>query len=227
MDNKQTPAVFAAWNAVIADLAADGISKSRKNSQGGGYMFRGIDDVLNALSSSFARHGLAVRAEYTSREESNVATKSGGSMVRVTLTGHYALVSTRDGSETLGGCYFGEAFDSGDKAIGKAMSYAFKAFALQAFCIPTAGDHDTENQSHERMGAAPPAQREDDVPSKGIVITHGPAKGVSLYDATDADLAEYRSFVQAVLDDPAQIGKRSKAIEILNAIGNEAAARRE
>ena len=44
---------------------------------------------------------------------------------------------------------FGEAMDSGDKATNKAMSAAYKYAALQAFAIPTEGDNDTENHTHE------------------------------------------------------------------------------
>ena len=37
--------VYAAIAAVQGTLAKTGISKNRKNQQGSGYMFRGIDDV--------------------------------------------------------------------------------------------------------------------------------------------------------------------------------------
>jgi hypothetical protein len=41
--------------------------------------------------------------------------------------------------------------DSGDKATNKAMSAAYKYAAMQAFSIPTEGDNDTENHTHEVM----------------------------------------------------------------------------
>jgi hypothetical protein len=44
---------------------------------------------------------------------------------------------------------FGEAMDSGDKATNKAMSAAYKYALMQTFAIPTEGDHDSENQTHE------------------------------------------------------------------------------
>src|SRR5438045_3308010 len=47
----QPPAVYAAIGKVIADLAKVGIAKDRRNQgQGAGFMFRGIDDVYNALA---------------------------------------------------------------------------------------------------------------------------------------------------------------------------------
>jgi hypothetical protein len=43
----------------------------------------------------------------------------------------------------------GEAMDSGDKSMNKAMSTAYKYAFMQIFCIPTEEDKDTENQTHE------------------------------------------------------------------------------
>jgi hypothetical protein len=39
--------------------------------------------------------------------------------------------------------------DSGDKSTNKAMSAAYKYACIQSFCIPTEGDNDTENTTHE------------------------------------------------------------------------------
>jgi hypothetical protein len=45
--------------------------------------------------------------------------------------------------------------DSGDKATNKAMSAAYKYMAFQTFAIPTEGDNDADNHTHE---AAPKAK---------------------------------------------------------------------
>jgi hypothetical protein len=39
--------------------------------------------------------------------------------------------------------------DSGDKATNKAMSAAYKYMAFQTFAIPTEGDNDADNHTHE------------------------------------------------------------------------------
>lgn len=48
----------------------------------------------------------------------------------------------------------GEAMDSGDKSMNKAMSTAYKYALMQIFCIPTEEEKDTEYQTHE-VAAAP------------------------------------------------------------------------
>jgi hypothetical protein len=45
---------------VQGELAKTGIAKNRKNQQGSGYMFRGIDDVYAALSPLLSAHKLVV-----------------------------------------------------------------------------------------------------------------------------------------------------------------------
>jgi hypothetical protein len=60
----------------------------------------------------------------------------------------FDLVSAEDGSKhTI--CTVGEAFDSGDKSMNKAMSAAYKYAAFQAFAIPTEGDNDADASTHE------------------------------------------------------------------------------
>ena len=140
--------VYQAINKVQADLARTGISKDRTNTQGSGYKFRGIDDVFNALSPLLATHGLCILPRMLTRTCEERTSKAGGLLFYITVEAEFDLVSAEDGSKhTIR--TFGEAMDSGDKATNKAMSAAYKYAAMQAFSIPTEGDNDTENYTHE------------------------------------------------------------------------------
>ena len=142
--------VYQAINKVQAELAHTGISKTRTNTQGSGYKFRGIDDVFNALSPLLATHGLCILPRMLTRTCEERMSKSGGNLFYVTVEAEFDLVAAEDGSKhTIR--TFGEAMDSGDKATNKAMSAAYKYAAMQAFSIPTEGDNDTENHTHEVM----------------------------------------------------------------------------
>lgn len=139
--------VYTAIVEVIAAMSKEGIAKGRKNAQQG-WSFRGIDDVYNALAPMLAAAGLCVLPRVMSRSVTEQPSKSGGTLFYVVLEVEYDFVSAKDGSKHT--CRsVGEAMDSGDKATNKAMSAAFKYAAMQAFCIPTEGDHDSENQTHE------------------------------------------------------------------------------
>lgn len=142
-ETNTTPHVYAAICAVAGDLASEGIAKDRKNSQGSGYMFRGIDDVYNALAPLLAKHGLCILPRFLERAVEERSSKSGGTLFYVCLRGEFDFVSKADGSRHTVST-FGEAMDSGDKATNKAMSAAYKYAAFQAFSIPTEGDNDAD-----------------------------------------------------------------------------------
>lgn len=151
--------VYAAINAVQADLSKAGITKDRTNSQGSGYKFRGIDDVYNAIASLLATHKLCILPRVTERTQEERASKAGGALFYTTLRVEFDLVSAVDGStHTI--ATFGEAMDSGDKSTNKAMSAAYKYACLQAFCIPTEGDNDADATTHEPTAKAPAKAKE-------------------------------------------------------------------
>lgn len=140
--------VYQAINAVQTELASIGISKSSRNSQGAGYNFRGIDAVYNVLSSIMAKNGLCIIPRMLTRSCEERTSKSGGALFYVTVEAEFDLVSAEDGSKHTART-FGEAMDSGDKATNKAMSAAYKYMAFQTFAIPTEGDNDADNHTHE------------------------------------------------------------------------------
>lgn len=146
--NDAAPHVIRAMNLVSARLAEEGISKSRDNQQQG-YKFRGIDEVLNALSAIISSEKLVIIPHVQSREVTERQTKSGGALFSVVVRVDYTFISAEDGSREVVGPFDGEAMDSADKATNKAMSAAYKYMAIQTFCIPTEGDNDADATTHE------------------------------------------------------------------------------
>lgn len=146
-DTRPVPQVYAAINAVQAALAKEGISKDRKNTQQG-YAFRGIDDCYAAVAPHLAAHGLCVLPRVINRDVVERETKNGGTLFYTTLLVEFDLVSVKDGTKHTV-CMVGEAMDSGDKSSNKAQSAALKYAFLQVFCIPTEGDNDADQHTHE------------------------------------------------------------------------------
>ena len=139
--------VYLAINSVQAELASSGITKSRENSQQK-YMFRGIDDIYNAVSCVLAKNRLCIIPRVVSRVSEERQSRSGGTLFYVTVEVHFDFVSASDGSSHTA-VFYGEAMDSADKATNKAMSAAYKYMMLQTFCIPTEGDNDADARTHE------------------------------------------------------------------------------
>jgi len=140
--------VYQAINAVQGALASTGIAKDRRNTQGSGYQFRGIDDVYNAISPLLAQHGLCIIPRMIARHCEERQSKSGGALFYVTVEAEFDFVAAEDGSKHTART-FGEAMDSGDKATNKAMSAAYKYAAFQTFAIPTEGNPDADSETHE------------------------------------------------------------------------------
>lgn len=140
-------AILKAINKVQSALASEGIKKGRKNAAQG-YSFRGIDDMYNVLSPMLAENQIVVLPSYSDRQVVEHESKKETLLFYVTLKGEFTFKSAEDGSEVKMTTY-GEAMDSGDKATNKAMSAALKYAFMQTFTIPTEGDNDSENQTHE------------------------------------------------------------------------------
>ena len=130
--------IFESINMVMAEVGA--VGKTSKNQQQG-FMYRGIDAVMNALNPALVKYKVFVVPEVleqTREERTNAkGTTLLYSLIKVKFT-FYA----EDGS-SVSATVIGEGMDSGDKATNKAMSIAFKYACFQVFCIPT-----------EEMGAA-------------------------------------------------------------------------
>lgn len=172
------PSVYAAIARVAASMASEGIGKDRQNEQQR-YKFRGIDDVLNALAREYADNDLFVVPRYSNRVFREYEGKEGKRLANVVVEGAFKIVSAVDGSFVESGPFLGEAMDSADKATNKAMSAAYKYFAIQTFAIPTEGDNDADATTHEvkvprAKQAEPPSARErgpaaEEVPEEVIV----------------------------------------------------------
>ena len=136
------PEVYRAINAVTAALSGDGIPKSHTNPIEL-YQYRSIDDVLNRLAPLIAEHRLCILPRVIERIITDRPSPATPMRVNVMVRVAFDLVSVEDGSvHTVES--FGEALDEGDKGTAKAMSAAYKAAMLQAFCIPVAGTEDAD-----------------------------------------------------------------------------------
>ena len=138
------PMIYKAINDVMADIGA--IGKNQKNLQQG-FMFRGIDAVMNAISPSLIKHKVFVVPEVLEQTREERQTSKGGTLIYSICKVKYTFF-TVDGS-SITATVIGEGMDSGDKATNKAMSIAFKYACFQVFCIPTEEMKDPDEEAHE------------------------------------------------------------------------------
>jgi hypothetical protein len=140
--------------AVMADIGA--VGKDRTNTFHK-YAFRGIDDMYNAVQPAMVKNGIYCTPRLVDKAVERVTTQENKPAVHAILTVDHHFFAP-DGS-TVVTRTVGEAIDTGDKACNKAMSAAYKYALMETFCIPTEGDNDTENHSHELGKGQPPAAK--------------------------------------------------------------------
>lgn len=139
--------------AIMAECPA--ITKSQKNQQQG-FMYRGVDVVMNVLQPLMIKHKVFVVPEVLESVREERQTARGGSLIYTTLKVKYTFYAA-DGS-SISAVVQGEGMDSGDKSSNKAMSVAFKYACFQVFCIPTEEmkDPDADTPPESVKAAAKP-----------------------------------------------------------------------
>lgn len=110
------------------------IGKDKKNQQQG-FMYRGIDDVMNTFQPLLSKYKVFVVPEVLDREREERTTEKGKVLIYSILTIRYTFYA-EDGS-SISAVVVGEGMDSGDKASNKAMAVGMKYAMFQTFCIPT------------------------------------------------------------------------------------------
>ena len=136
--------IFQKMTSILKETKA--ITKSEKNQQQG-FKFRGIDNVMNELHELFAKNDVFILQEVQDFTVDARPTAKGGTLFYTRAKIKFRYMTT-DGSfvETVN---VGEAMDSGDKGMNKAMSIALKYSLLQMFLIPTEEPKDPDRDTLE------------------------------------------------------------------------------
>lgn len=129
---KETQLIYKKITNIMS--AIDPIAKDKTNKMQG-YKFRGIDDMYNALHDHLAKEEVFVTSNIVKSNREERPSKNGGVLIYSILEMVFRFYTT-DGS-FVESVTIGEAMDSGDKSMNKAMSIAYKYALMQIFCIPT------------------------------------------------------------------------------------------
>lgn len=149
----RTASVFSALGRVMKDVTV--VRKEREQSSTGGrFMFRGIDDVMNAVGPAFRKHGVICLPNVLDVSVEHATTSRGSAMTVTRVQVEYTFYGPQGDHVT---CRTpGEAFDTGDKSTAKAMSVAYRTALLQALTLPT--DEPDPDETVEQLA---PRHQED------------------------------------------------------------------
>lgn len=143
--------IYEAIPKIIGEVGA--IGKEKKNQQQG-FMYRGVDDVMNALSPVIAKYGVFIVPEVLEETRTERSTKSGGINFVVYMKIRFTFCAS-DGS-SVQAVTVGEAMDTADKGSNKALAVAYKYACFQVFCIATEEMKDPDAETPEPSVKQPP-----------------------------------------------------------------------
>lgn len=145
------PSIFQLLNEAKQKVGA--VGKSERNSAQG-FNFRGIDTVVNAVGPVFNELGIINTPTVIEHLYDTVEIGKGRTpMGHVTMVVKYTFYGL-DGSH-VEAQVASEAMDSGDKAVAKAMSVAWRTALIQVLNLPT-DEPDPDSVSYERTGSNAP-----------------------------------------------------------------------
>lgn len=136
--------IYEAISKCMEEIGA--VGKNDKNKQQG-FMYRGIDAVMNAINPALVKNHVFVVPEVLEQSREERSTRNGGLLIYSICKIKYTFFA-EDGSSVTA-VTIGEGMDSGDKATNKAMAIAFKYACFQVFCIPTEEMKDPDAEVHE------------------------------------------------------------------------------
>lgn len=124
--------IYKAIPAIMDEIGH--IGKDKKNQQQG-FMFRGVDQVMNTMKPLLAKHGVFPVPEVVETKREERQTKNGGTLIYTIHKINFHFIA--DDGSSVTATVVGEGMDSADKSSNKAMAVAFKYACFHVFCIPT------------------------------------------------------------------------------------------
>ena len=152
--------IFESINAAMNEIGA--VGKNSKNTTQG-FMFRGIDAVMNAINPALVKCKIFIVPEILEQTREERINSKGTTLIYSVCKVKYTFYA-EDGSH-IEAVVIGEGMDTGDKATNKAMSIAFKYACFQVFCIPTEEMKDPDEETHE---VKPKANQTETKPNQNV-----------------------------------------------------------
>jgi hypothetical protein len=112
----------------------------KKESQGHQYQYTGSSQVLASVRAKMDEIGLMLVCKVLSHTLNAGKTAKGSNEYLTELTLEFTWINADKPEEQIVCPWYGQGVDSGEKGVGKALTYAEKYFILKTFNIPTDKD---------------------------------------------------------------------------------------
>lgn len=190
----ELPTIHECLAKVKAGVGA--VGKNERNTMQN-FSFRGIDSTVNACAPLLNEHGVITVPTVLEHDYSTVEVGAKRtSMSHVILKVRYDFIGPR--GDAVSATVMSESMDSGDKAMAKAMSVAYRIALLQTLNLPT-DEADPDSVSYERSSRADQeaAQKPAGRPIISGTIKVNPAQEKPATDVVGVDVS---ALVQKIKD---------------------------
>ncbi len=179
----------------------------KQDNQGHQFKFVSSSQTLGTIRGKLDELGLLLIPRVVSHEVRDHATKKGGHEYFTNIVINFTWVNSENPDETIECGWIGQGLDSGEKGVGKALTYAEKYFILKFFNIAT--DKDDPDSFQKRVEQKKP-ENIDERFSKAIDYISSFAKNGSSVEAfenrmdvTDFSMfkGKHRQDIETTIDD--------------------------
>lgn len=144
--------LFQRLAAIAAEIGYVAKNLNVDTGKGKGYKATSEVDILKAVKPLMQKHGVYGFPEKREVFDQSEYTNQYGTLQRYAkVKTWYTFVNVDNPSERITVESYGEALDSGDKGLGKAMTYSDKYALMKAFMIQTGEDPDAVASPEDRV----------------------------------------------------------------------------
>jgi hypothetical protein len=208
-ENKETKTenIYQKMSAIAQEIKTVGKNLKVDTGNGGSYKAVSEKDILEAVKEQEYKHGVfsypynrkIVESELQVIEKSTY--KTNRFYLRLEIV--YRFVNIENPTEFIDIVSYGDGLDNGDKATGKAMTYADKYALMKAYKIETGEDPDKNPSLPEKITPAKPVQVEESYDNliKKLSEKHGKTiESINTYFYENYDLENPVSLNNAKLE---------------------------
>ncbi|MDE7297340.1 MAG: ERF family protein [Lachnospiraceae bacterium] len=141
-ETENKPMIYGRITSVMKEIGA--VKKDSRNQQQG-FLYRGVDAVMNALNPALIHNRIFAVPQVLEQTREERTTGRGAVLIYSVCRVKYTFYA--EDRSFVEAVVVGEGMDSGDKATNKALSAAFKYACFQVFCIPTEEMYDPDADS--------------------------------------------------------------------------------
>ena len=212
--------LYAKILRIMADVEYLQKDDTVETGTGRGYKAISEEKVTGEVRKAMIKHGIVIipKSVIERREDFDVVRGNGKSAIdRLSTVRVVYTIADVDSGESIEAESAGTGMDSGDKGIGKALTYCYKYLLLRTFAIPTGDDPDKvasdSNTSFAKKTVEDPnapVERWSDGRIAAYVFKAIKTKGGSLEDIPVSRLYDAKEAGAKLLDAIAKMADRSE-----------------